>query len=443
MLNSREIASLILIGAAVVLAFAVPAIRRKVAPGLRQLWKAFTTPKVLVIFVGLFVWIAASLALGWLLHVWSWVLLPDAVIITIVLAIPMIFRITTVKTGGVIVRDLVHESVGIAALLAFYLNLETFPLWAELLLQPFLTILALLNGLLSTKPEWRRGRAVVGFIILLVIAGAAVWTTVSLVTGWSSLNHEELLLAFAQTLWLPLLLFPYLYGVAFLMAAELALVRMGSNHGTTTWESASGRVGFAIVLGLHGSVRFANRLVGLGRYDPIGRSTTFREARSRMKDFRADVRARDRQERQRLLTLKENAGVQGVDADGAQLDRREFDGTKRQLEWINTTQMGRYAGNGNRYWNDLTEMMVDVDRYGLPADHGIVVQTTPDRQRWRCWRTLPSGWVLGIGGSGPQSEWYYSGADVPTSWPGEPPWVDGLTAFELPPDWSKHDGPDL
>jgi hypothetical protein len=132
-----------------------------------------------------------------------------------------------------------------------------------------------------------------------------------------------------------------------------------------------------------------------------------------------------------------------VDADGAQLDRREFYNTKSALDWIAITQMGRYEGNGNRYWNDITDEIVDVNRYELPSDHGLTVQVTSGGQQWRCWRLLPSGWYLGMGGENDHRwNYYYSGGTPPSTWPDDSSveWPSDLSE-ELPPDWAKDDDP--
>jgi len=41
--------------------------------------------------------------------------------------------------------------------------------------------------------------------------------------------------------------------------------------------------------------------------------------------------------------------------------------------------------------------MVDAKKHELPEQHGFVVQTSLDGQKWRAWRVLPSAWVLGMG----------------------------------------------
>ena len=69
-----------------------------------------------------------------------------------------------------------------------------------------------------------------------------------------------------------------------------------------------------------------------------------------------------------------------------------------------------------------------------------VVQTAPDKKKWRAWRRLPSGWVLGIGATGRFGEFRYAGAELPTTWPGTSnEWIDCAVA-RGPIDWDRDDG---
>jgi hypothetical protein len=278
--------------------------------------------------------------------------------------------------------------------------------------------------------------------VLLTLAGlgALVGTTINLVQSWGSLDGIAILRSFLLSIWLPVLLVPFLYAVAFYAGAESLLVRLGWIRNQT--RRLPIRIALAVLIGLHASVRLTARFDG--QFNSIASAPNFRAALAQMRDYREDLRRRDGEQRDRLARLESNAGASGTDAEGAQLDRREFDGTKRQLQFISMTQMGRYENNGKCYWNDLTELMVDAEKYGLPTEHGVHVETTPDGQRWRGWRRTRSGWVLGMGGSGWRSEWHFSGPDEPTSWPGDSgsPWVDGLTDPDLPPDWAESDGTD-
>src|SRR5699024_12225004 len=98
-----------------------------------------------------------------------------------------------------------------------------------------------------------------------------------------------------------------------------------------------------------------------------------------MRDFRHDVTRREQLEADRLAALEMFSGQAGVDETGAQLDRRELDGTKRALQFIHTVQALRYERRGETVWDDPTDQVVSaVAKRGVPDQHGSVVQTTND-----------------------------------------------------------------
>jgi hypothetical protein len=84
-------------------------------------------------------------------------------------------------------------------------------------------------------------------------------------------------------------------------------------------------------------------------------------------------------------------------------------------------------------------------KHELPEQHGFVVRTSLEGQKWRAWRVLPSAWVLGMGGSGWRSEWVDAGDEPPQSWAGDRDarWVDRMRSPDLLPDCEKSDEPVL
>jgi len=448
-LTDREWASVIIVAGAALLIVAIPRLRRFVRGLFADVLKAAFVRKIVVIYSGLLFWSALAVYVGWLLGLWNVGLLKDTSTIVFTLGFPILFRSVSSKSGIEILKHVVRETVGVTALLIFYLNLQSFPLGWEIAFQIVLLVLVVLNAMaalaLSTVPSFedssgkscvlvlaRAAQVIFSLLMSLVALGAFTWTTVQLVISAGTIQWLDLVQSFLLTLWLPALLIPYFYVVAFYAYAELLLVRVTFRK-ATPWRA---RLGF--VLGLRFSVSLAARFDG--RYNAVSESRTFRDALTFMRSFRSDLRKRDTEEQARLTSLKEFAGVEGTDYTGAQLDRREFDATKGQLNYIAMTQMGRYAGNGNRYWDDLTDVLVDSRRFPLPADHGIHVEITADDQQWRCWRELPSGWHLGVGGAAGKDEVFYQGAVPPTTWPLDVPteW-GGYLDDSVPPDWEHDD----
>jgi hypothetical protein len=146
---------------------------------------------------------------------------------------------------------------------------------------------------------------------------------------------------------------------------------------------------------------------------------------------RADDEAARAVGRRRLV---DNAGVKGVDAEGLQLDRREFAATKKALNWLAECHGGWYQREDrpNAYRSDLLTVVADFSMQGLPAEHGIVMRVRKDGQAWYAYRRTPSGYIFGIGAVGtPLAEWYHAGFEPPTGYPGSARgWVN-----ERPQEW--------
>lgn len=433
MLNNRELASVILIALLILLALALPKWRRKLLPSLSAVARSFFKWPILRIFCLFLAWVTLWVWLAWLVGVWDPELLKDTVITLFGVGFPLLFSSIRAKSGVEIIRHIRRETLTLSALFLFYLNLESLPLWGELIAQPLIVLLTMMTAL-AQRDE--KGRRIVGcFSIPLLLIGIAliVWTTAQTVVKWDKLDWSELLAQLGLSVWLPITMFPFLYVVAFYAATEVILKRL-----LWTNKEMPLRARLGVLAGLHGSVRWAKQLTG--RYHHVAQAKSFRGALSEMREFREDVTRREQREADRLADLDGFAGQSGVDGTGAQLDRREFDGTKRVLQFIHTAQALRYERLGETFWDDLTDMVVSpASKWGLPDQHGIVVETTGDKKKWRAWRRTPSGWVLGIGATGRFGEYRYAGDRPPTSWPGgSDEWIDAAVALG-PVDWERND----
>jgi hypothetical protein len=361
-------------------------------------------------------------------------LLKDTIIILFGAGFPLLFSSIRAKSGVEIIGHIRRETLTLSTFFLFYLNMESLPLWGELISQPVVVLLSVMTAFAQRDEKAQRVVGCFSIPLLLIGLGLIAWTTVQTVTNWDELDWLELLAQLAISVWLPFAMFPYLYVVAFYVATETILKRL-----LWTNKEMPFRARLGVLVGLRGSVRWAKELTG--RYNHVARARSFSAALSEMRDFRNDVTRREKSEADRLADLEGFSGQAGVDATGAQLDRREFDGTKRALQFIHTAQGLRYERRGETFWDDLTDMVVSpVSKWDLPVRHGIVVQTTSDKKNWRAWRRLPSGWVLGIGAAGRFGEYRYAGAEPPTTWPGaSDDWIDSATALG-PVDWDRNDG---
>lgn len=430
MLTNREMASLIIITLFIVFPFLFPSRRKKLLPQVRNLLSLCLTHPIPSVFLLTVLLSSASTALAWRIGLWDTSLLKDTFFITLAVVFPMVFRSYTFKSGGVLFKTVLAESMGLTALVAFYLDSAPLPLFWELVVQLLTVFAVMLHVVASHNPEHTSMKRALDIILGIIGVSLLAWATHSLFsrpTDWYELGRS-LIFSF----WLPLTLVPFFYFFGFYAVFDSSLAKFRALKRPLLL-----RVKLAIILGTRCRMSL---LTSFGsRYNSIAEASTFREGMATMKAFRNDLKRRESDERKRINYLKSNSGRIGKGTDGAHLDRREFDVTKERLDWIWTCQNGRWEGNGGRYWDDLTDLIVDALKHGLPEDHGFIVECRDENSKWRAWRRTPGGAVLGVGGVEHRSMYYFQGDSSPKGWPGSSPeWIDA-TLEDWPPDWDQND----
>ncbi|RKS85295.1 hypothetical protein DEU37_2761 [Microbacterium sp. AG790] len=437
MLNERELATAIVLAMFVVAGLANPKTRAGLLSGFAAVGKALWNRHVIGVLLAYFAWVSLCVLGASAIGLWQLSLLKDTILSALVVGLPLLFRALNNKSGGLLLRNVAKEALGLSAFVAFYVNLSPLPLWAEILLQMVLILLVLMQVAVQRIDPSTGQKAVSGCVNFALVAlgiGLITWSTIRLVTEWTTLDQKELFLQLFMAVWLPLALFPFLYGFAYVAAVEGILSRISRLNDDVDWREKAG-----ILVGLSFSLRTAKAFSG-----PHLRLTgdrTFLGAVDHARNVKDDLDRREAKALDQVQTLDALAGAVGADSTGAQLDRREFNGTKKALRWLHTCQSGWYERQGNRFWGAerTDDMLRPLSRYELPDDHGVVVETTPDRTRWRGWRILPSGWVLGIGATDRTSEFLYAGPARPSSWPGDDDvWIDAARQ-EWPADWDRND----
>src|SRR5699024_6172901 len=213
----------------------------------------------------------------------------------------------------------------------------------ELIAAPVMFRLAAMTAFAQRDEKGQRVLGCFSIPLVLIGLGLLAWTAAQTLNKWDELVWPDLLALFAPSVWFPFAMFPYHYAMGLYVTTEVLLKRL-----LWTNEEMPLRARLGVSAGLHGSVRWAKELTG--RYNHVARATTFRGALSEMRDFRHDVTRREQLEADRLAALEMFSGQAGVDETGAQLDRREFDGTKRALQFIHTAQALRYERRGEPFW---------------------------------------------------------------------------------------------
>ena len=249
---------------------------------------------------------------------------------------------------------------------------------------------------------------------------------------WQSRNALELLRSFLLPIWLTIGALPFIAALSLYDTYRLAFAftGMGTDGGKAPWTA---KLALITTFGLG-----TRELRRFRAYWPRQRAQAkgVRNGRRVIRDFRADLRAKEAAKRKEAEDLVRHAGMAGTDSEGLQLDRREFKETTNALEWLSTCHMGWYRNRaGSRYPADLMKIFQPGHTRGLPDDHGITMKVRKDGKAWFAWRRTITGWIFAIGAAGPPpDQWFYDGPEPPRGYPGSDP-VWGSRPFERSRNW--------
>ncbi len=110
-----------------------------------------------------------------------------------------------------LLRDEVRALVALSVFMQFLLNLHTFNFVIELVLQPMLAILLGMSLVAQSRDEYA---PVSGWPkdswswLGSACSGSTIW---QLVRSWSEIDGKQTLLSLAFSIWLPLLMLPWIY----------------------------------------------------------------------------------------------------------------------------------------------------------------------------------------------------------------------------------------
>ena len=175
MLDNRELAALIWLGAAALAALALVALSGEQArASFAGVIKRIFQPSILLPLIAMLAWISLELWVVLRLALWNLVLAKSTFLWTLGSAGVLFFNCSQVAPDSRFFRRTVVATVGVLVFVEFFMNLYVMSLYAELVMQFVLIVLGLRAALGDTKPEFRPAKefsevvmAVIGFALLI------------------------------------------------------------------------------------------------------------------------------------------------------------------------------------------------------------------------------------------------------------------------------------
>ena len=416
MLNNREMAALIWVSAFLLWALSQKSVRE----GAVGVVRAFLRPQILLPVTAMLIWVGLELWVGTRLALWNTALAKGTILWTLGSAAVLLFNCARLDSGRDDLRFLrrtILATVGVAALVEFFVNLYVMSLAGELLLQAVVAVPSLMIAVAGQKAEYKSVKVFCEWVLAAVGLAVFAYSAQQIYLGWCQPDAQELVLDFALPLWLTVGLVPFLYLFSIYVAYD-AVFRRISREDTGRWSGCRSRL--ALLSVLHFRAGAVRQLAGYWYFTrKLGEAQTFSAARGVVAEFLDTLSRKAQAEIDEKERLRRYSGSQELNDGGRRLDRREFAETNGALQWLATCQMGWHRNRG-RYRRDLLRVLGDdFTSYGLPKDSGITLHVAPDGQSWYAWRRTVTGWCFAIGAAGPPpDQWTYDGPEPPRGFPG-------------------------
>ena len=413
MLTSREAASVTLLAAFIAFAIFKSKDRKKLKESWIAVLRAFIHPKLLVLFVAYGIAVFASIFLASRTGLWNTSLIKDTVILVIFSAGPLLIsKPLTVEDGRQLVISILSDSIGLAALATAYINLAPFSYFIELLVQFIATFLLIGielsrydKSLVAAGKLLKKLQGTLSVIIIL-------WVVYYIVNNGGRHDWPQEARVFIFSAYLPISMIPFAYMVGLIGGIESRLVALTIQNKTISFP-----IKLAMTLGFHGSIRYTRAFCGQWLLD-VAKAENVQEVRRIMRSYRHKVRGNAKMNRERERKLRALSGVTGRDSEGKWIDRREFHETKQALEQVYYYQMGLYRNRDTQYCDNERVVFPIGGFKELPADPGVNLVVSDDRQAWYASRKTIGGCYLAVGGSRQVDiHWRYSGDTAPSVFP--------------------------
>jgi hypothetical protein len=216
--DNRELASLILLAGMAVVVLLVPAARAEVP----KLLRAVFAWRLTVLWLVYSAYCCAIVLVAHRAGVWDLSLLWPTFVVATSAGLPLVADAVSDREASP-ARHVNRRVFAATAVAGLYVNLVSFSLPVELLIQIVVSIAVIVHAAAGQDPA-TTGRVVrVVDWLLGVIGVVLVWRTTSqLVAGVSGDAWMDLAATVALSVWIPVALLPLLYAVAYVTAAETA-----------------------------------------------------------------------------------------------------------------------------------------------------------------------------------------------------------------------------
>jgi hypothetical protein len=253
MLNNRELA--VAIWLLIVLIWAL--LRDSVRHSLGNVLKAFFVKKIFIPIVCMLLYVFLMVLLFIKVGFWDTSAIKDTIFWTFGVAFITLVNLNDVVAEEHFFRKIVLDDIKKVLILEFILNLYAFNLALELVIVPIVSLIVMLNTVASLKPEYKRVKVLLDYVLGIFGLALIVFTIREIVVDFQNFATLKNLRDFLLPPFFTIAFFPFVYLMALFMQYETLFVRMNLRDTKSDLAKYAKR---KIVVTCHLNLRKLNRI---------------------------------------------------------------------------------------------------------------------------------------------------------------------------------------
>lgn len=220
--STREIVSIIYLSIFIFCAI----LSKKVRISLLNLIKTACKPKLIIPFILILSYACIIIVVLSKSTLWDLIYLKDIIIWVLFAGVPVCFNAVSHTVEENYFRHIITNNIKFAALVEFFTGTFTFSFLIELIMQPIITFIILLQTVSDTKEEYKAvSKLLNGIIAILgfVIIGFTIKTAIN---EYRQVDSIQTIISFCLPLFLSLLYLPFTHSFSVYAKYEILFLRM-------------------------------------------------------------------------------------------------------------------------------------------------------------------------------------------------------------------------
>ena len=201
-------------------------IYKPIRPSAIQLVNIALSHQLVLPFIGMAIYCVVLVVMLAKFPFWNWIYIKDIIVWLIFAGIPTCYNAVNKNPFEHYFKKIIVDNLKLIVIVEFFISTFTFPLFLELLLQPFIAFILLIQVVAERKPEFKSVKKLIDWIIAILGCWIFYFTIKIGISTYSELGLIDTIASFVTPLIFSVLYLPVAYLFAVISKYEVVFIRM-------------------------------------------------------------------------------------------------------------------------------------------------------------------------------------------------------------------------